>query len=193
MEELFNTRLPDGTKPDVQLCIFPHLKEFLTIDLRPQEPEILLLSTDDVFVDEFFKSVEADFSDAVREEADYPFAHLMNLPLRLEEAIRDTAMTFILDRLGIRPDDDEEIPTVVVFIVSGGALTAQSERVLEGLKELLKANLGDNEATVIQWEEVLSRLIAEENQILQQLSRQELTEALRGDSPDYFTLWDNRN
>lgn len=29
MKDLFNTQLPGGEKPDIQLCIFPHLKEFL--------------------------------------------------------------------------------------------------------------------------------------------------------------------
>ena len=34
MKELFNTQLPGGEQPDIELCIFPHLKEFLVIDLR---------------------------------------------------------------------------------------------------------------------------------------------------------------
>ena len=57
MEELFNAQLPDGERPDIQLCIFPHLREFLVIDLRPQQPRVLLLNTADVFNGEFFRSV----------------------------------------------------------------------------------------------------------------------------------------
>ena len=44
-----------------------------------------------------------------------------------------------------------------------------------------------------QWQGDLSRLIAEESALLQSVSSQELNEALKGDSPDYFTLWENRN
>ena len=100
MDELFNSQLPDGEKPDIQLCIFPHLKEFIAIDSREQPPQILLLSTENIFIEEFYKNVEADFSEVLREENPFPFAHFINLPLRLEEIVRETAMTFILDSLG---------------------------------------------------------------------------------------------
>ena len=190
MEELFNTELPGGEHPDIQLCIFPHLKEFLVIDLRESSAEVLLLDASEVFTDDFFKAVEEEFSEAVRADTEFPFAHLINLPLRLEEAVRETAMTFVLDQLGVNLHS-EAIPNVIVFIVSGGALGAQSELVLEGLKQLLRANCGETAAE--EWELVLSRLISEENAVLQKLNRQGLTEALRGDSPDYFTLWENRN
>ena len=121
---------------------------------------------------------------------DGEFAHLINLPMQLEETIRDTVMSFILDQLGVTQDPDE-FPTVIVFIVSGGALTAQPEQVLEGLKKVLRDHCG--EAAAEEWQGVLSRLIAEESAMLQSVSTQELNEALKGDSPDYFTLWENRN
>ena len=191
MEELFSAQLPDGKFPDLQFCIFPHLKEFLVIDLREEPPRILLLDTAEVFVEEFFRTVEAQFAEAAREETEFPFAHLINLPLRMEEAIRETAMTFILDQMGAHHDDVEQPPTVIVFIVSGGALGAHSEQVLEGLNNLLRKHCGEPAAA--EWEEVLSRLVAEETAMLRTRQRFELTEALRGDSPDCFTLWENRN
>jgi hypothetical protein len=191
MEELFNPQLPGGERSDIQLCIFPHLREFLVIDLRPETPRVLLLNTADVFNSEFYRSVEAEFSEALREETEFPFAHLINLPLRLEEAVRETAMSYILDHLGINTDGDEQIPTVVVFIVSGGALAVHSERVIDGLRELLRTRQAGPAPSA--WDEVLSRLVSEENNFLQKLNRVELTEALSGDSPDYFTLWENRN
>ena len=191
MEELFSTHLPDGERPDLQFCIFPHLREFLVIDQREYPPRVVLLNAADVFVEEFFRAVEAQFSESVREETDFPFAHLINLPLRVETAIRETAMSFILDRLGIGPEAEEDIPTVVVFIVSGGALEAHSERVLDGLRTLVRSHCG--ETAVTQWEKVLSRLVTEEASILQKQHLTQLTEALRGDSPDYFTLWEHRN
>ncbi len=190
MEELFNTRLPGGENPDLHLCIFPHLKEFLVIDLREQPGNISLLKTSAVFTDEFFEAVQGEITDAVRAETEFLFTHLINLPLRLEEAIRDTAMTFILERLGVDPDA-EAIPTVIVFIVSGGALAAQPEVVLDGLKRIVEEHCG--KTAVAEWENVLLRLIEDENAALHKLERDELTEALRGDSPDYFTLWENRN
>ena len=97
---------------------------------------VQLLNTSEVFTDDFFSSVEHELSHAVHDENEFPFAHLINLSLRLEEAVRGTAMTFILNRLGINPDT-EQVPSVIVFIVSGGALGAQPELVLDGLRRLL--------------------------------------------------------
>ena len=44
-----------------------------------------------------------------------------------------------------------------------------------------------------EWDLVLSRLIAEEHAALKDMNQQELTEVLMVDSPDYYTLWENRN
>ena len=184
MDGLFNSQLPDGETPDIQLCIFPHLKEFIAIDLREQPPQV-------IFIEEFYKNVEADFSEVLREENPFPFAHFINLPLRLEEIVRDTAMTFILDSLGVNLERYEDTPTVIVFVVSGGALTSNSEQVVQGLRKLLRTN--DGEAIESEWDETISRLVAEENRFLQDMNFQELTDAIRGDSPDYFTLWESRN
>jgi hypothetical protein len=40
---------------------------------------------------------------------------------------------------------------------------------------------------------LLTRLVTEENVVLQKLNHEELSEALQGATPDYFTLWENRN
>ena len=191
MDEIFDTPLPDGQRTDIQICIFPHLKEFLTIDLRENGVQVKLLNTDDIFSDRFFSGVEEEISIAVKDQGDYPFSHLINLPMRLEEAVRETAMTFILEHLGVHLDDEEEFPTVVVYIISGGALAMHSDKVLEGLRSLLKDRSGNPAAG--DWEEVLNRLIGEENRILKELAHQDLIEAVQSDSPDYFSLWENRN
>ena len=59
MEQLFNPQLPGGGRPDIQLCLFPHLPEFLVIDSREENPNVLLLNTDDVFNEEFYRTVES--------------------------------------------------------------------------------------------------------------------------------------
>jgi hypothetical protein len=191
MEDLFKGNLPEGEHPDLQLYVFPHLRQFLIIDLREGLPNVTLVNTSDVFGEEFFKMVEAEFSSTIREETEFPFAHLINLPLRLEEIIRGVAMTFILEHLGIDPDDEEQLPSAVVFIISGGALAIHSEKLIESVKGFL--GTFSEESAVAHWEDVLTRLVAEENAALQKINQQELAEAMRGDSPDYFTLWENRN
>ena len=139
MEQLFNPELPGGGRPDIQLCIFPHLPEFLVIDSREDNPRVSVLNTDDVFNEEFYRAVESEFSEALHSSSEFLFSHLINLPIIVEETVRDIAMTFILDRLGVQVDDEDEIPSVVVYVVSGGALAAHTGRILEGLRDLIHA------------------------------------------------------
>ena len=191
MDELFDTQLPGGRSPDIQLCIFPHLKEFLVIDLRERPSRVSLFHTEDVFVEDYFRIVEADFAEVLREETDFPFSHLIDLPLRLEEIMRDTAMTLILRKLGVEITNYDQIPNVVVFVISGGALTTHSDHVLDGLRELITAH--GNDAAAADWEDTIARLVAGEKQVLQQENLNELSEVMQGDPPNYFTLWESRN
>ena len=191
MEELFQGQWPEGERPDIQLYIFPHLQEFITVDLRETVPQVSLLNTGDLFNEEFFRCLESEFSQAIREGTDFPFSHLMNLPMRLEESIRGMAMNFILERLGMDPEDEEELPSVLVFVISGCALSLHSEKLVKSLQEFL-GNHADATA-LSEWSAVITRLVEEECVVLKKLSQQDLAEAVPGDTPDYFTLWENRN
>lgn len=198
MEQFFDPGPFEAGFPDLQFCIFPHLREFLVFDARPGEPQVRVLSADDVFGDDFFRAVEAEFSHALRHTGEYPFSHLMNMTMHFEEVIREIAMSVILEHLGVRlhaePGADltpADLPGVVVYVLTGGAVSAHSEVVLEALRELV-ARVGNRES-LSEWEGKLSEMMERETEITQRLSRQELAEAIRGDSPDYFTLWENLN
>jgi hypothetical protein len=191
MEQLFNSQLPGGGRPDIQLCLFPHLPEFLVIDSREENPRVLLLNTNDVFDEEFYRTVESEFSDALRGSSDFLFSHFMNLPVSIEESVRDIAMTFILDRLGVQVDNEEDIPAVVVYVVSGGALTSHAGKILDGLSDLIGSVSTVAEADY--WGNTLADLIQRETDIIQQVNEQQMEDVLKGDSPDYFTLWESRN
>ena len=191
MEQLFNPKLPGGGAPDIQLCIFPHLPQFLVIDSREENPQVLLLNTDDVFNEEFYRTVESEFSEALRSSGEFLFSHFINLPITLEELVRDIAMTFILDRLGVQVDDEEEIPSVIVYVVSGGALATHTEKVLEGLKDLIHANSKGSDPG--RWDQTVADLVEREIIILRELNEQQVEEAFKSESPDYFTLWESRN
>ena len=49
MEDLFKGQVPEGEECDLQIFIFPHLREFMTIDLRYSDPVVNLLNTQDIF------------------------------------------------------------------------------------------------------------------------------------------------
>ena len=198
MEQLFNSGPFEEGLPDLQLCIFPHLREFMVFDSRPGEPRVRVLDTDDILGDEFFSAVEAEFSHALRHTGEFPFAHIMSLTMHFEETVREIAMSFILDRLGVKlhaePGTDinpDDLPGVVVYVISGNAAAAHSEVVLGALRALLEN--GDEDQPLAEWEDKLTDMVNRESEITQRLSREELAEAIRGESPDYFTLWDNLN
>ena len=48
IDDPFYGQLPDGERPDIMLYIFPHLKEFLVVDLRGDTSEVLLMNADEV-------------------------------------------------------------------------------------------------------------------------------------------------
>ena len=191
MEQLFNPQLPGDERPEIQLCIFPHLPEFLVIDSRHQKPQVMLLNTEDVFDEEFYRAVEAEFSETLRASKEFLFSHFINLPITTEETVRDIAMTFILDRLGVQVDDEDDIPSVVVYVVSGGALTTHSGKILDGLNDLIQNSLESPESE--EWSQTISDLIDRETIIMQKLNEQQMADSLKSDSPDYFTLWESRN
>ena len=152
---------------------------------------MLLLNTDDVFNEEFYRTVESEFSEALRASSNFLFSHFMNLPVSIEESVRDIAMSFILDRLGVRVDDEDDIPAVVVYVVSGGALTSHGGKILEGLRDLIRSS--SNGAESDDWSDTLADLVQRETDIMEHLNEQQMEDALKGDSPDYFTLWESRN
>ena len=191
MEQLFNPQLPGDERPEIQLCIFPHLPEFLVIDSRQQNPQVMLLNTEDVFDEEFYRAVEAEFSETLRASKEFLFSHFINLPITTEETVRDIAMTFILDRLGVQVDDEDDIPSVVVYVVSGGALTTHSGKILDGLSDLIQNSLESPASE--EWRQTIADLIDRETIIMQKLNEQQMADSLKSDSPDYFTLWESRN
>jgi len=151
----------------------------------------MLLNTDDIFDEEFYRTVEAEFSETLRSSSDFLFSHFMNLPVSIEESVRDIAMTFILDRLGVQVDNEDEIPSVVVYVVSGGALTSHAQNILDGLKELIHSSFQGPESD--RWGETIADLVERETVIMQKVNEQQMADALKSDSPDYFTLWESRN
>ena len=190
MEELFNLGHQGPERTDISLCIFPHLTEFLAVDLRSNTPKVALLNTSEVLGDAFFDNIEHGFSHILREQTAHPFAHLIDLPLKVEELVRETGMMSILDKLGASSNPDE-FPTVAVFILSGAALTMSSNQISVAFRSLL----GDNAdpSVLLECTNLLERLISEEQGLVKRIDREELREAMEDQSPNFFTLWERRN
>ena len=190
MEELFDLGQKGPEHTDISLCIFPHLREFVAIDLRWDSPQVRLLKAEDVFADHFFDRIEQGFSQILRERTDHPFAHLIDLPLKVEELVREAGMVSILARLGER-EGDGEFPTVAVFIISGAALAMNSKQIGLAFRSLLGEKA--DQAAIEECSGLLERLIAEEHEVIKRLDQEELRDALEEQSPNFFTLWERRN
>ena len=190
MEEPLDLGQKGPGRADVSLCIFPHLTEFMVVDLRREVPQVTVLNTSDIFGEAFFNKVEEGFSGILRERTDHPFAHLIDLPLRMEELVRETGMISILDRLD-GGALEEEFPTVAVFILSGAALSLDKQQISLAFQSLL----GDDTDSTFAFEcsGLLEGLMAEEQQVVKRIDQEELREALEEQSPNFFTLWERRN
>ena len=189
-EELSGGPLPNGRYPDITLAIFPHLREFLVIDTRDSRANLEVMSTDSVFNDEYYRAVESEFGSMLREGGDRPFLHLMHLPGQLDDILRGVAMNFILDRLGVNFHDEDDLPEVVVFVISGPTLAIPQDQVVAGFSEMLSQRLdsGDTE----RWAQTLAELIQRETEAFP-ATNDVLGESMTDESLDPYYIWQNRN
>ncbi len=189
-QELSGGPLPNGRYPDITLAIFPHLKEFVVVDTRGPATEVRLLSTEEVFNDEYYRTVESEFASALREGGDLPFLHLMHLPNQVDDIVRGVAMHCILERLGVDYHDEDKMPEVVVFVISGPTLAIPTEQVVAGFSEMLSDKLDSTD--VDRWSAELSRLIQQESKAFP-AAGEALGETMTEESLDPYYIWQNRN
>lgn len=190
LDEMNGGPLPGGRRPDITLAIFPHLREFIAVDLRPTPARVRLMSADEVFNDEYFREVESEFGAALREGGEHPFAHMMSLPTLMDDILRGVAMNVILDRLGVDFHDEEQLPEVVVFVISGPMPAAPVEQMVEGFTDYLSGRVDAGE--IARWAETLRELVIREYEAVP-LTPETLGEPLTGDALDPYILWQNRN
>ncbi|MBI4233178.1 MAG: hypothetical protein HY686_01915 [Chloroflexi bacterium] len=178
-------------RAEVNLCIFPHLREFLVIDLRrglPQRPSARLLKAGEVFAETFYREVEGAFSAMLRDQ-DHPFATLMALPPRVEALVRERALAAILRKVN-EGVSEEQMPRVAILLCSGPILTADSPRLTRTIQYIFGS--GVDPWLVMDTVEMMEKLLAQERAVLQELERMQLRQALLGKGDDFLTLWENQ-
>lgn len=190
IEDLSGSQLPGGRRADITLAIFPHLREFIAVDLRATPARVQLLSTDAVFNDDYFREVESEFAIVLREGGEHPFAHIMGLPPLLDDILRGVAMNVILDRLGVDFHDEDQLPEVVVFVISGPMLAAPVDSLVEGFTDYLSGRADPSE--IGRWADTLRDLVIREYEAVP-VTAETLGESLTGDALDPYIIWQNRN
>lgn len=160
------------------------------VDRRGGVPRVSLLSTAEVFTEEFFKEVEQGFSAMLRRGTEQPLSHLMAIPERVNELVRALALHAVLRRIGGQ-GQMRRIPRVAVLVVTGAALSLNAEQLARAFGALIHE--GGDAALVSEWVGLMERLIGEEREALRKLEQQELRQALEGRSERFFTLWERGN
>lgn len=177
---------------EVNICIFPHLREFLVVDARatvPGAPHTYLLSTDQVLDSRFVEAVERSVGEAVR-RSPRTFSELGALPQRVDDAIREQAMRAILrqinsEHLADRDNDGESC--VSVFLCVGAILTMDEP----GIEKTMRAMLGGvaHDGLVAHCQAQFSRLLAEERGHAHAEEADQARHAVAGDGEYYLTVW----
>ncbi len=172
----------------LNICIFPHLREFLVIDARtdvPGGPQSYLLSTDEVLDTEFYRDLENSVGEVVR-STPQSFAELGNLPQKVDEAMREQALRAILRRINIAISD-EDLPEVSVFLCAGSTLSIPAAE----MDEAVQTMLGTHADARILTDSLdhLHRLIEEERSHARAEDAELARAAVSGEADNYFTLW----
>ena len=76
---------------------------------------------------------------------------------------------------------DFDLPSVVVYVVTGSAVSAHTDIVLGALHELLQKP-GSGES-LSDWEQRVSDMAAQESEIMRRINREDLLLAIRGEAP----------
>ena len=183
----------DRQNADITLCIFPHLREFIAVDAREtraQGPTVLTLSISNILGEDFYSSIERDFSKMIRRK-DIGFLELMGIPQQVEAVVRSNSLQRIIAELGIdmTSDSHDANGTVGVLFFAGSLLEFENSQLSEATSELFGKKLPLE--MLDQLNEQLTELMGKERHALQRATRQDLSGLISGTSGAYVTLWEN--
>ena len=183
----------DRQNADITLCIFPHLREFIAVDARetrPNGPAVLTLSISNILGEDFYSTVERDFSKLIRRK-DIGFLELMGIPQQVEAVVRSSSLQRIIAELGINvtADSNDANGTVGVLFFAGSLLEFENSQLSEATVKLFGEKLPTE--MLDQLNEQLSELIGKERSALQMATRQDLSGLISGSSAAYVTIWEN--
>jgi len=191
MEEFYWDQLLPDSDPEIELCIFPHLQEFIVIDRRETPPNVQLLHATAVFDSEFNDCVQFEISNFLKDNDTFPFTHIMDMPNKIEEIIRGLAMSFILETLDINTDDYESVPSIVAYVISGGSVKKDSDHLVTYLTSECESS--DRSYMGPDWAQVISSLRDKEQEQYDSSQIRKSHQAFDSETLDYFSFWENRN
>ncbi|MBI4338097.1 MAG: hypothetical protein HY683_09760 [Chloroflexi bacterium] len=180
---------PEEGTVDLGVCIFPHLDEFLVVDLRDEEttaPSVKLLRAQEALDEEFYHQVEAQFSQMLREKTQ-PFANLMSMPLRLEGMIREEGLAALVRKVTGHGFEGQR-PRVAVFLFAGDLVHANAEQLAHAAQQMVGTK--GSPPLVEQVSQHLQRLIKQERSFVRQEEKDQLRRMVQGQADEFISLWE---
>jgi hypothetical protein len=175
---------------EVHFFIFPHLKDFLVLDVRknlPGRPRVYTSSTQEIFSEEFYRQLEEQISFLLRRQGQ-PFADLMSLPQDIETTVRDRVLEQMLTAINI-DDPGLPIPQVSILLCGPWLLDLSPKLMAETLESLFEAEPDQSLLLLVTQE--MERLIAEERIQSEASEQRRMGNMILGENSDFLTLWEN--
>ncbi len=147
---------------------------------------------DQVFTDEFHRSVEAGFSALLRKEG-AGLIEMIGLPQEVESLVRAESMKRIVKNL----NHAANAPTlkvnggVGVLFFARGLLSIDPEQLNAAMKDLFSSALSDSQIQRLNAE--LLRLISDERAAEGKIREQEVAQLIKGDPNSFVTLWQSNS
>ena len=176
-------------QPNLILCIFPHLREFLVVNLNPKvsgSKPVQIVRTEEIFTKQFFLEVEQSFAEELH-DTETPFANLMSLPQHVELIVRHHSVSAVLEYLDLEAQDTD----LAVFLIAGPVLTMDDIQLTQTFKRLMGASTSP--ITIMDCVQEAARLLIEERDIARQLEAEQAEEAIIEEGTTFLSLWEARN
>ena len=172
---------------EIFVCIFPHLREFILLDVRDMEkPQSRVVAVEELLTPRYYEEVEREFSRMLR-SGESPFLNLLQLPNRLEAHLRRKGMRALSQFV---PGGDEN-QRLSVFLCDGPIL-AMSDEDISGMMETFFQG-GPPASFVQEYGATFKHLLEQEKASIRAREQEELRRAVEGRSSQFYTLWQNRS
>ena len=187
-------RFGEGKTSGLTLCIFPHLRELVVVDARPDlpaRPRVSRLEIDEILDHGFYDGVERDFASLLR-QSNNPFLSLMSVSQEVEGMVRTHVLRAVLSEVNsdLEDETDEASGNVAVLFFTGPLLEMRERELSRAARQLFGETLP---AQLIETcVEQMCLLARREREAEAALSRTDLPSLIKGEGSRYVTLWENQ-
>ena len=185
-----NERESEGNsihEADIHICIFPHLDEFIVLDVKEMaNPSFKVVPASDMLTEDYYRAIEQEFSKMLRSGEGQPFMNLMALPQRLELHLRQKGMRALAHVINDGEQDAEE-QRMSLFLCAGPILNMTEDDLATALETFFQG--GPSQSFIHDYGSTFRRLLDQERSRIKSRQQEELRRAVQGRSNQFFTLW----